>query len=799
MIPGSANALLLGSAAGGYTISRSLRFNSADSANCTKTAGTPTSSGTWTFSGWIKRATLGADTGIIGGRASGTATQIYFKADNTIRWYENAADFSTTAVFRDASSWYHFVFTKNGSTSCTIYVNGVQLQQNTTGIPSTSPLNASGAELYLGVIPTLPSGVNFYAGHYYADLHFIDGQALDPTSFGEFSATTGVWMPKAFTGTYGTNGFKLDFSDNSAATATTLGKDSSGNGNNWTPNNLSVTAGAGNDSLIDVPVNGTQTDTGAGGEVRGNYATYNPLFKAANSTYSNGNLEHLADTSAGAYESGISTIGVSSGKWYAEFTVAVLGNDAIAGVTTQPYNILNGWPGGYSNSIGYEAVLGRLYKDAAPSQVVSTYTANDVIGVALDLDNGGIWFSKNGTWQGTGSPNPATNTSPAYTSLTGTHFFASGTGGSGRITANFGQRPFAYAAPSGFKALCTANLPAPTITQPSTVMDVVTYTGTGSTLTPTSTLGFEPDLIWIKSRSAATDHALYDSVRGTQARLESNTTDVEVTSDSGVTAFNTAGFTLGTLAQVNTNAATYAAWTWDAGSSTVTNTAGTISSQVRANASAGFSIVTYTGTGVTGTVGHGLGVKPGLIIVKNRDSVLNWIVYHSARGATEYAWFNTTAAFAAASGPWNDTEPTSSVFTVGGANTNNNESTKKIVAYCFAPVAGYSAFGSYTGNGSADGPFVYTGFRPRWLLLRSTSGARDWMIKDALRSTTYNPADGNLYANQTFSEDTTASVYVDILSNGFKLRGTYASINASGETFIYAAFAESPFQISRAR
>lgn len=328
-------------------------------------------------------------------------------------------------------------------------------------------------------------------------------------------------------------------------------------------------------------------------------------------------------------------------------------------------------------------------------------------------------------------------------------------------------------------------------------MDVVTYTGTGSTLTPTSTLGFSPDLVWIKSRSAATDHALYDAVRGAQARLESNTTDAEATSDNGLTAFNSNGFTLGTLAQVNTNAATYAAWAWDAGSSTVTNTSGTISSQVRANASAGFSIVTYTGTGANATIGHGLGVAPQMVIVKRRNVAADWAVWHTSIAATNYFLLNSTLGSTSGATYWNSTSPTSTVFSVGTA-TNTNANTGTYVAFCFASIASYNSFGSYVGNGSADGPFVYTGFRPRWLLWRASDGGYNWRIIDTARDQ-YNTSGLQLYPDTAGAEgDYRSSLGIDLLSNGFKLRnGSYE--NNSGVTYIYAAFAESPFALARAR
>jgi hypothetical protein len=364
---------------------------------------------------------------------------------------------------------------------------------------------------------------------------------------------------------------------------------------------------------------------------------------------------------------------------------------------------------------------------------------------------------------------------------------------------NWGQRAFSTTAPSGFKALCTANLTTPLVVKPNTVMDVVTYTGTGAALTPTSSLGFNPDWIWIKSRSAATDHALYDVVRGAQARLESNTTDAEVTTDGGVTAFNSAGFTLGTLAQVNTSAATYVAWCWDAGTSTVSNTAGSITSQVRANPTAGFSVVTYTGNGTGGaTFGHGLGVKPGFSICKKRTgSPDGWYILHSSLGATQYVALNSTSAATTYSGLWNNTEPTSTLFSLG-VDFGSNQSGVDYVSYQFAPVVGYSSFGSYTGNGSSDGPFVYTGFRPKWWLVKLTSGSgQHWYLFDGVRNP-YNVADLYL-APSTSSQEGGPYASIDFCSNGFKIRNNDVGWNQSGATYIYAAFAESPFNYARAR
>jgi hypothetical protein len=361
-------------------------------------------------------------------------------------------------------------------------------------------------------------------------------------------------------------------------------------------------------------------------------------------------------------------------------------------------------------------------------------------------------------------------------------------------------------------------------------MAAVTYTGTGSsqTITTSSTNSgnnpngttFQPDFVWAKGRSGATDHALYDAVRGVQLQLESNTTTAETTETTGLTAFTSSGFTTGALAQMNTNTATYVAWEWLGGTApTVNNTAGAgnvptagsvlinganstsalagsiAATRISANTSAGFSIVTYTGTGANATVAHGLGVAPSLIIAKSRSVADNWLIYHASLGNTQYVDF-TTAAAGTSITAWNNTSPTSSVFSIGTAPRINTASSTN-VAYCFAPVSGYSAFGSYTGNGSADGPFVYTGFRPRWILTKRTDATESWQIIDTSRDP-YNLSQNTLYPNLANAEATNSGLF-DILSNGFKLKSTTTGGNTSGGTYIYYAVAENPFKVSRAR
>jgi hypothetical protein len=794
LVPGSTNPLLLfpSAAAGGYQISRSLRFNSADSAYLSRTPASAGNRKTWTWAGWVKRSALGVRQTFFGNADSSGTNGFYlrYEPDDKLQ----VIDFSTSAVaqkitqalFRDVSAWYHIVLAYDttqatASNRVRLYVNGAEITAFST---ATNP-----SQNYDGYINNTSAHAigrpgSFASEHfsgYLADIHFIDGQALTPSSFGAFDVNN-VWQPKAYSGNYGTNGFHLDFSDNSAATAAALGKDSSGNSNNWTPNNLSVTAGSGNDSLVDSPTN-YGTDTGVGGEVRGNYATWNAL--AGTGTLSNGNLDCALQKRRGG------TVSVSSGKWYWEIAATsvtaagcMIGVIPAANINLSSVSYIG--DAGRADEYGYYS-SGSKFSNGS-SAYGASYTTGDVIGVALNLDTGTITFYKNGVSQG-----------QAFSGVAGTYTPAvcNGSGGAtddGSATANFGQRPFGYTAPSGFKALCSTNLPTPTILNGATAMDVVTYTGTGASLTPTSSLGFSPDLVWIKGRSAATDHALYDTVRGVQLDLASNLTTAETTQSTGLTAFNSNGFTVGTLAKLNTSAATYAGWCWDAGTSNVVNTQGSITSTVRANPSAGFSVVTYTGNFTAGaTVGHGLGVAPSFMIVKSRTAADDWTVYHIANGNTKYMRFTTDNPLAVA--VWNNTTPTSTVLTLG-ARDETNRNSANYVAYCFTPVSGYSAFGSYTGNGSTDGPFVYTNVLPRWVMIKRTDSTSNWTIIDTAREG-YNVDNDPLYPNLSDAEGT--ADLADILSNGFKLRTTDASVNASAGTYIYACFGANPFAYSRSR
>jgi hypothetical protein len=798
-----------------YQISRSLRFNSADSAYLNRTPGSAGNRKTWTWSGWVKRSALGAVQNLLmAGTSSTDFLTCQIDANNKLSIQGITGNVEnirlvSTPVYRDVSAWYNIVFVLdlNNATQADrfrIYVNGVRVtafDTNTNTLASTQNYEINNTVAHAMGRNTISSSV--YVDLYYADLILIDGQALTPSDFGQTDSATGVWVPKAYTGTYGTNGFWLKFDDNSGTTSTTLGKDSSGNSNNWTPNNFSVTAGTGNDSLVDSPTN-YGTDTGAGGEVRGNYATLNNLLNTTGS-YANGNLERTTSDNTGA----LGTICPSSGKWYAEFVWTAIGSAAVGAIVST--RIAASGADGLAQTWQLSSDNRGFLYNAGSSTSVTGWTTNDVIGLAFDCSTGAASFYKNGTLLGT-----ITNAAFANVPV-GIGACAGSTSGTNTFIVNFGQRPFAYTAPSGFKALCTQNLPTPAVgasagTLANKQFDAIIWTGDGTSSRTLSTLNFQPDFVWAKNRStAAVDHSLYDVLRGAGANSEliSNSTGAEGAGNHDqygwLSAFTANGFTTTKGAGVNyyfnENSATYVAWNWKANGAGVSNNAGSISSTVSANTTAGFSVVTYTGNNTNNaTVGHGLGVAPAMMILKCRSlGGTDWVVYHKSLGISNFVYLNGTGGAGSYSGFWNNVAPTSTVFNLASGNNSANGNGQTYVNYCFAEVAGFSKFGSYTGNGSSDGPFVYCGFRPRFIIIKRTDSSTngDWNIKDTARNT-YNSAGNVLFANVSDAEYSSNTPY-DILSNGFKLRDTGGNTNASGGTYIFAAFAEFPFQYARAR
>ena len=685
---------------------------------------------------------------------------------------------------------------------------------------------------------------------------------------------------------------------------------------------------AGIDSLVDSPTNGdTASDTGAGNQITGNYATWNPLTTAS-ATYKQGNLL-INSPSNDVFTT---TQAVSSGKYYVEVEVmgaagkiGIWNFDDTSGSITGEF----GWTDG---GAGYMFDKdGNIYNNQNVTGYGDTYTSGDIIGIALDMDNGKVFFSKNGTFQNSGVP--ASGSNPAFSGLSGTFAFAVGSSLSGdAYTLNSGQRAFTHSAPSGYKSLNTANLSS-TIADGSKYFDTALWTGTGSSQS-ISSLGFNPDFIWTKTRSNAVDHKLVDVVRGFSEVLESNQTRAENTDSNGVTGTSDTGFTLGSGGDFNSNGRTFVGWAWDAGDSNTTIAAGSlnssaydqsqtwssgaeaawnqpysngvtypptrlfdgntsvggfcggstngsitmnitvnssfrikgygqnvwyvtiggteytvpftttggttlfvslpytgqltkirntgnggsvsaievdgkilvdsgvtppnvpsIASTVRANPSAGFSIVSFTASGSAGSdsCGHGLNAVPGMVIIKRRDAADNWFTWHSSfsNAQRNYILLDSSGQATLSTNDSWGAGMTSSVigFRSQGTAAGN------MIAYCFAPVEGYSAMGSYEGNGSSsNGPFVYTGFKVSWLMVKNTTTSGEtWTIYDAARDP-HNLATNRLQPNASDAETSgTAARDKDFLSNGFKVRGGSGEQNTSGDNYIYLAFASNPF------
>lgn len=950
-----------------YQIQRSLRFRGGSTSYLARMTSQSSTEQKFTVSAWVKRGTL--TTPVAQGLYE-TASDVNnyfvcgFATSDKIRVVGIAGgggtfviDLVTDAVFRDPTAWYHVVIAidttqATASNRAKIYVNSVS--QTYTGTSPTLNGFALGS-WYTRNIGRSPLVTNYLDG-YLADLYFVDGQMLTPSSFGKFSVDTGQWIPRKYAGAHGLNGFYLAFTDvtsltnlgydsrtgaysqnlstvgtaiggyttnggnvaafdgdraqatgvaarsgappagytaasaigrdwgsgvskivtgfrifgntdggmvgNTAATmlyklqgsndgttytdlttaASTVGTASeiitvtsgintatafryhriifNANGsdnlfigelefyeagrralgvNNWTANNISLTAGTNYDSMIDAPL-------GGGGNDRGNYATLNPI--GSNSLDAGiltlrGNLD-LQVTNNNSYRNCEATLRPNRLQGYYEVTQSVDTANFFLGLqleTVAPTLISPPQAGSYVLLPTGEVRNGTATFIAS---CTPTFNLGDTLMVAFDFTGGNrnLWFGRNGVWGNNVSGNignPAIGANPSMTSaqIAGDCrlFFAINTAGpTTTISANFGQRPFRYAQPLGFRKLHTGNLPSPPVRQPNKHFDTSIYAGTGITRSVTNA-GFRPDLVWLKARSIAYNHYLTDSVRGSNVLLQSNLTSAEVSSTNVVTAFNSDGFSLGTDSVANQSAQTFVGWQWKAGGPAVTNTVGTITSQVSANPAAGFSVVTYPGNGISGaTVGHGLGIAPGLIIQKRRNVDNAWRVWHKDLSTGRVLYLASTAAETLETAAFNGGGPTASTVVLGsGGDTNLGLG----LLYCFAEIPGYSKIGSYTGNGSADGPFVFCGFRPRFLLIKRMGGAgTNWIIYDTYRDI-HNDTGLELMAN-TSAAELDARPDLDILSTGFKLREANPEFNSS-DTYIFYAVAETPFKYAPAR
>ena len=523
----------------------------------------------------------------------------------------------------------------------------------------------------------------------------------------------------------------------------------------------------------------------------GNYPTWNPIDNGGSLTLGNGNLQ--AGNTGTAHNACRATVKFpSTGKWYYEGEIAELGGACCIGVDNS---------GAANPALATSGTFYILVNSGGSVQKYNEGTVTTMSGmgtpaqggflqVAYDADADKLWLGLNNNWMGSGSSangNPGAGTEASISSVSdpfpATNLYTS------NVVANFGQRSFNYSAPTNFKPLCTALFPTPTIADGSDYFQTVLWSGTGVARSITTT-GMSPDFVWYKPRNSSSyGHDLFDIVRGANKILNSNNALAEYTETQRLTSFNSDSFSVGTSVTTNGTSTNYVGWVWDAGSSTASNTDGSVTTSVRASTTSGFSIVSYTGNGTdNATFGHGLNAAPEFIIVKRRDSADDWFVY-SLPTANNILNLNSTSG---ASGSSHFRTMSSSTFQLSGnADVNANGGT--FVAYCISPVAGFSAVGSYTGNGSTSGPFIHTGMRPRWVLIKksSSSSAVGWYIQDTARDP------GNLTSKFLAANSSAAEVNagdgIDILSNGFRLKATGTDINQSGQTFIYVAFAENPF------
>ena len=796
------------SALGGIQLEKSLRFNSGDNTYFERTPSSAGNRKTNTLSFWVKLGKTGvSDSGTVASCNSSNSDSNNISVvirDTSVRivgYYNNFR--ITNRILRDPTSWYHVVVAidttqASADNRIKIYVNGVQETSfSTSGNVSQNDDLGFAQASTTRVGSRSNDGNGSYFDGYLTEVNFIDGQALDPSYFGFTDAQTGQWRPKKYGGTYGTTGFYLDFRDSSSAAA--LGYDRSGNANNFTPNNFSVTAGVDNDSVSDNPTN--------------NFCTLNPNSNGTGAAPFDGNLKF--NTSASATGTMLSTAEVSSGKWYCEVKVTFGSNNGALGIRSITQSDIN------SNTLGNQTLdyayrgNGQKFNSNTKSSYGNSYTTDDVIGIALDLDSGTIKFLKNNSDEGI-----------AFTGISGTFVFAVGddhTLSTFQGTFNFGQQAFTYTPPTGYRALNSRNLATSStaeIIKPQRHFETLLWSGDNTHNRKITGLEFKPDMVWIKSRSHSSygagglyyHHLIWDVLRGVGSDTIGASSRKELTVNENyeegrganytdyyghVSSFNEDGFEVDKYGgepaiYVNLINRTYVAWCWKAGGAAVSNTDGTITTQVSANTEAGFSILTYTGNQTSGaTLGHGLGAAPKIAFFKRRDGTANWVtpLFDSQTAGK----LNDTDSFTS---NYYDvfftSQPTSTLITLR-SNDDINRNTSTYVAYCWTEIPGYSKFGSYTGNGSADGPFIHLGFRPAWFLQKKTSGTGGWYLFDNKRSG-FNVDNDMLVPNETDAEyDGQTYPRLDFLSICIKWVDAGSSVhNASGATYVYMAFAERP-------
>ena len=792
------------SALGGSVIEKSLRYNRADTPYLQATLGDGNED-KWTWSAWVKKTINGQHQNLFSSGSDAVYTHINFDNSDRIRfqnWHSAQKGTKiTTRKIRDLASWMHIVIIWDSGNATAddrmrIYVNGTR---ETAFDDSTNPDQNQDSVINGNSLggSTYGNGKHFIgkfadtsdnSGTYQTEINFVDGQAYDPSYFGYTDFQTGIWRPKRYEGTYGTNGYYLEFKDNSSTSA--LGKDTSGNGNDFTANNFSVSANLTNDSMPDTPSK--------------NFCTLNALN--ATSSFNFGSFEGGLVFDQSSNDQAITgTLGVTSGKWYWEVYKNASQNPEIGIETlTQRYSAQS--TGSSNTKVAFITNNGEMRKGAdSNSHSItggSAQTGAGWIRIACDMDNKKIWFSDtSGNYFNSGNPATGTNEAFDFSSVEvangWTPYIYMGTGSGHNCYINFGQfdlNSFSSNIPTGFKTLNSKNLipDVPSIIRPQKHFETLTYTGNNASGRKITGLEFKPDFVWFKKRSSGTqNHTLYDSLRGAGKRLMLPSTSAEGTVSDELTSFNDGGFTIDTDNFQNENGKDYVAWCWKAGgAAAVSNTSGSITSSVSANQEGGFSIVKWTGTNGTGTVGHGLGKAPKWIIIRRRDSDSSWVVYHDKVGNTKRLTLDSVGSESSGSANWfNNTSPTSTTFSVG-ADGGSNGSTDGYVAWCWSEIPGFSKFGSYKGNNNSGGTYIHLGFRPAWVMIKNReAGSTEWYILDSSRDPN-NPTDNYLSASSTAQEQT--YVFYDFLSEGFKLRNTGGAQNPDNQEVIYMAFAEQP-------
>ena len=785
----------------GDTIDQSLKFEGGQFLRWDSDTQSGDDRTQWTHSMWVKLTQVGVEDCLFSGwQNSNNRFELTLRNTGQLEVTEWGAGVAkehrvTNAILRDFGAWYHIaiVYDVDNSTDADklrLYVNGkreTSFSNEDDAAGWAGVFGDSGTDAVYGGKWNGSSITNGFKG-YIALPIMLDGILVSEdadgyiTEFGRLNSD-GVWVPENYTGSYGTNGWRLtlDSSQNDS-----IGEDS-GNNNDFTDSSFDKSAVSSSNFVNDVDYEDTPTK---------NWCTLNPLDVnvISEANVANGSLS-AGTTTAGNQVSLRSTHFKSSGKWYFEVE-----NPAAAGT-----NIQAGWA-------SYDNV--HRFETSGTGVHTRTLDEDSVTMVAADFDNNAIWFGKDGTWDNsaTQAEIEAGNTANASVTSVGNYpqsptFIDQAGSFSGIANFNFGQRNFIHTVPSGFTTLNTDEITEPTIKNGKDHFDVVIWSGDDAASRTISDLEFEPDFVWLKRRDGTSQsHLLYDSVRGfgqtkhlhsdnTEAEGSANELNTEVAGFVSDNASN--GFVLseGTTNAdaVNSSGIDYVAWCWKAGESfTPSQTGGLTSLSGSRNTDAGFSILTYTGSGANATVGHGLNSAPEFQMVKWRGGADSWHCWHTdLTSANNFILLDSDADEFSSSTIWNSLAPTNTVINLG-TNGGVNGLNRTYVAYCWHSVEGFSKFGAYTGNNVTDGPFVYTGFRPAFVLIKRSddSFGGEWSLFDTTRNTS-NPADLLLGPDRPNAERT--GLVFDFLSNGFKIRNTGDWQNQSGGNYIYMAFAENPF------